>query len=153
MYPIFFKKLTSPPVQTSTRAELSQHPNKYVLAVTAYSEEQLQKTEMVYQKAHHFLNMFGVKFFVFPHLKSSTTEEKKPLYELYYNEELREKYPASAVEALYNFTQENLPEHELADLIDFINIATVDDVSKLNEQNYYRVFGSQLDSQLLLIYQ
>ena len=48
MYPIFFKKLTSPPVKTSTRAELSQHPNKYIAAVTVYSEKQMEKTQMIY---------------------------------------------------------------------------------------------------------
>ena len=51
--------------------ELSEHPNKFIVAVSVYSEKQLEKTEMIYQKFHHFLNMFGVEFLVFPHLKSA----------------------------------------------------------------------------------
>lgn len=56
------------------------------------------------------------------------------------------------MEALFNFTEKGVAEYELGDLVDFINVATIDEVSQLDEKNYYRVFGSQLDSQLLLIY-
>ena len=60
-------------------------------------------------------------------------------------------YPESAVKALYNFTGP-IDLRELNDLIDFINIETIDLVSNLDVKNYQRVFGNQLDSQLLFIY-
>ena len=44
MLPVFFEKLTQPKVKTTTRAELAEHPNRYIATVTVFSERQLKQT-------------------------------------------------------------------------------------------------------------
>lgn len=70
---------------------------------------------------------------------------------IYLNGEKHSEYAKSASQALFNFTDKP-DEHEVNDLVDFINIETIANVSLLDHDNYYRVFGSSVEHQILLVF-
>ena len=68
---------------------------------------------------------------------------KSPKIDIYYNGQIYGSYAQSAVQALFSFTKQPVKQ-EINDLVDFINVETIDDVTVLTDKNYFRVFGSSI---------